>query len=130
MNHHGYHRDCYQCFTKNLDRLEEVEQTSLSGMNRRSLPAANKWNDGVRFNEDCIFCRIKVRVQGVWTAEGLSYFEFEGGSTIEEIAIKNKNFELLTRIKNVDLFSKEAMYQAVAGNLLFGIFQLRGVLIL
>ena len=24
MNHHGYYRDCYQRFTKHLDRLEEV----------------------------------------------------------------------------------------------------------
>ena len=74
--------------------------------------------------------RIIVIVQGVWTMEGLSYFEFGGSGTIQEIAIKKGNFELLTRIKDVDLFSKEAMYQAVAGNLLFGIFQLRGVLIL
>ena len=55
-NHHGYHRDCYQRFTKNLDRFKEVEQTSSSGMNRRSLTLANKWNDGVLFNKDCIFC--------------------------------------------------------------------------
>ena len=41
MNHHGYHRDCYQRFTKNLDRLEEVEQISSSGMNRRSVIATN-----------------------------------------------------------------------------------------
>ena len=34
--------------------------------------------------------RIKVRVQGVWTTEGLSYFEFGGGGTIQVIAIKNK----------------------------------------
>ena len=56
MNHHGCHRDCYQRFTKNVDRLEDVEQISSSGMNRRSLTLANKWNDGVLFNKDCIFC--------------------------------------------------------------------------
>ena len=103
MNHHGYHWDCYQRFTKNLDRLEEVKQTFSSGMNRRYLAAANKWNDGVLFNKDCIFCnkmdRVKVRVRHVWTTEGLSYFEFGGGGTIQEIAIKNKNFELLTRVR-------------------------------
>ena len=49
MNHHGCHRDCYQRFTKNVDRLEDVEQISSSGMNRRSLTLANKWNDGVVF---------------------------------------------------------------------------------
>ena len=66
MNHHGNHMDYYQHFTKYLDRLEEVEQTSSSGMNRISLTAANKWNDGVFYNKDCIICnnvdRIKVRV--------------------------------------------------------------------
>ena len=97
MNRHGYHRDCYQRYTKNLDRLEEAEQTSSFGMNRRSLTAANKWNDGLLFNKDGIFCnkmdRIKVRLRGVWTREGLSYFEFGGGGTIQEIAIKNKNFQ-------------------------------------
>ena len=50
-------------------------------MNGRSLTAANKWNDGVLFNKDCTFCNkmdiIKVRVQGVGTREGLSYFELE-----------------------------------------------------
>ena len=75
MNHHGYHRDSYQRFTKNLDRLVEVEQMSSFGMNRRSLIAASKRNDGVLFNKDCIFCnkmgKVKVRVQGVWTTEGL-----------------------------------------------------------
>ena len=29
---------------------------------------------------------------GVWTTEGLPYFEFGGGGTIQEIAIKNKNW--------------------------------------
>ena len=50
-------------------------------MNGRSLTAANKWNDGVLFNKDCTFCNkmdiIEVRVQGVGTREGLSYFELE-----------------------------------------------------
>ena len=41
---------------------------------------------------------IKVRVQGVGTTEGISYFEFGGGRTIQEIAIKNENFELLTKM--------------------------------
>ena len=54
----------------------------------------------------------KVRVQGVGTTEGLSYFEFGGSGTIQEIAIKNKSFELLLRIKDINLFSKEATYHA------------------
>lgn len=42
MSHHGYHSYSYQRGTKNLDKLEKVEQISSSGMNRRSLTAANK----------------------------------------------------------------------------------------
>ena len=49
MNHHGCHRHCYQRFTKNVDRLDDGEQTSSSGMNRRSVTLANKWNDGEVF---------------------------------------------------------------------------------
>ena len=52
----------------------------------------------------------KVRVQGVRATERLSYFEFGGGGSIQEISIKNKNFELPLRIKDINLFSKEAMY--------------------
>lgn len=41
MSHHGYHSCSYQRCTRNMDKLEKVEQTSSSGMNRRSLTAAN-----------------------------------------------------------------------------------------
>ena len=68
------------------------------------------------FNKYYIFCNkldiIKVRVQGVGTTEGILYFEFGGGGTIQEIPIKNENFELLTKIKDIVLFSKETMYHA------------------
>ena len=53
--------------------------------------------------------RIKVRVRGVWNCE------FGGGGTIQEIAIKNKNFQLLMIIEDVDYVRgccKEAMYHA------------------
>ena len=90
-------------------------------MNRRSLTAASKRNNCVLFNKDYIFFnkmgRIKVKVEGVLTMEGLSYFELGGGGTIhnsheKQIVIKNKNFELLTKIKDADLFCKVAMYHA------------------
>ena len=58
MNHYGYYRKCYQRFTKNLDRLEEVEQAFLSVINKRSLTAANKWNDGY-FSIKIVYFAIK-----------------------------------------------------------------------
>lgn len=111
--YHGYHRDCYQRFTKNLDRLGtlEVETASSSGVSRRS---SNKWNDGIIFNQDCIFCnkieKIKVKREGSWTYEGLTKFKFGGGSSIQVTAAENNDFELLRRIQDIDLFSKEAMF--------------------
>ena len=96
-------------------------------MNIRSLTAANKWTGGVLFNKDFIFCnkmdRIKVRVQGVWTKEGLFYFEFGGGDTTQEIGIKKENFELLTTYS-----AKRLCIIPVTGNLSFGILQLGEVL--
>ena len=57
-NNYGFHRECYQRFTKNLDRLEEVEQAFLSVINKRSLTAANKWNDGY-FSIKIVYFAIK-----------------------------------------------------------------------
>ena len=39
MQNHGYHRDCYQCFTKNLGRLKTDMEDGASniGVSRRSL---------------------------------------------------------------------------------------------
>ena len=93
MSHHGYHSYSYQRYTGNLDKLEKFKQTSSSGINRRSLTAANKWNDGVIFNKNGIFCsklnRKKVWVQCVWKMEEISYFEFWGVGNIQEVVIKN-----------------------------------------
>ena len=62
MSHHSYHSHSYHGFTRNLDKLEKFKQTSSSGINRRSLTAANKWNEGVIFNKNGIFCsKLKKR---------------------------------------------------------------------
>ena len=93
MSHHGYHSYSYQRYTRNLDKLEKVKQTSSSGINRGSLTAANKWNDGVIFNKNCIFWYkqniIKVWVQCVWKMEEISYFKFWGVGNIQEVVTKN-----------------------------------------
>ena len=89
---HVYHNYSYQRYTINLDKLEKVKQTSSSGINRRSVTAANKLNDGVIFNKNGIFWnklnRIKVWVQRVWKMKEISYFEFWGVGNIQEVVIK------------------------------------------
>ena len=53
---HGFHQDCYQRFTKNLDCLqsstEDSETLQQSRTSRCSLTASEK----VIFKPDCTFC--------------------------------------------------------------------------
>ena len=69
----GYHRDCYQRFTTNLNRLKPATQTR---------PKRSRSSEGVIFDPYCIFCRNfgrkKVRRQNSWTTEGLSSFDYGG----------------------------------------------------
>ena len=50
---------------------------------------------------------VREQVVGM---EGLSAFEFGGSGTIQKMDTENHHFELLARIKDVDLFSKEVVY--------------------
>lgn len=67
---HGYHRECYQLFTKNLNRLSEIlsdaTEPSTSRPPRSSI-------DEVIFNPDCIFCKKEgpksIKVKSSWTTE-------------------------------------------------------------
>jgi len=50
----GYHRDCYQNFTMNLNRLKLAAQSS--NLERRSSQQ-KKSIDNILFEPDCIFCQ-------------------------------------------------------------------------
>ena len=81
------------------------------GMPRRG---SIEGKDKTLFQPNCIFCkryvRIGIKKQNVWTSEGLTNFEREGGPTIIKIAEKIGDEELLTRIRGEDLFAKVAKY--------------------
>ena len=70
--------------------------------------------DKTLFQPNYIFCkrygRIGVKKQNVWTSEGLTNFEREGGPTIIKIAGKKGDEELLTRIRGEDLFARKVKY--------------------
>ena len=57
---HGYHRSCYQRFTKNKDRLksnsEQEPSTSSTLKTRRTS------SDKILFAKDCIFCNKEGRI--------------------------------------------------------------------
>ena len=112
VEYHGYHRDCYQRFTKNLDRLSSTLNNSSAEPTNIKRPPREKHS--ILFNPDCIFCnkegRIHIKRKGVWTKEDTSKFEFGGGPSLEALAKKKNDIKLLRRIENQDLFAREAHY--------------------
>ena len=98
---HGYHRECYQRFTMNLHRLQDVgdNQPSTSKLCHRSS------TDNIIFPPDFIFCNSnkwkKVQSHGTWIAEGLSLFEFDGWRTLRQQAVEMDDEKLLRRNANL-----------------------------
>ena len=67
---HGYHRDCYNHFTKNVERLKSTESTELVESSKKAQRKLSVDKIAL-FAKDCIFCNIEgrtnVRKGGVWT---------------------------------------------------------------
>ena len=107
----GYHRDCYQRFTINFNRLKPATQT---GPQTHTRSKRSRSSEGAIFDSDCIFCgnfgRKKVRRKNSWTTEGLSSFEYGGGGRILRLAEMLHDERLLRRIWGYDLFASEAKY--------------------
>ena len=113
----GYHRNCYQNFTKNRRRLSDTtieSPTPSSSTKTRSSSAGTR--DKVLFTPDCIFCNKTGKKysykKGVKTVENTRVFERGGGggATVQTIAIDKNDENLLARIRDVDLFAAEAHY--------------------
>ena len=75
---HGYHRDCYQHFTKNIDRLKEYDPkagTSGTTSKQRRISSHNV----SLFAKDCIFCNkegpVAYKRSGSWTTERTQKFQ-------------------------------------------------------
>ena len=100
----------------NLDRLKKpIANTSQeSGSMSQRLSCHSKSGDKILFTPDCIFCgsegRKKVRVQGDWTTQRMSRFEYDGWKAVLEMAEMKQDEKLLTRIRGHDLFACEANF--------------------
>ena len=105
-NKYNYYRVCYQKFTGNFNRLKNYQMN----ISYRASHVSEK----PIFNAICIFCnkkeKKKIYSKGLWTTECLSKFEYNGGELVKVCAEKNNDFELLTKIKDQDLFAREAQY--------------------
>ena len=91
---HGYHKACYKKFMRHLEKLhaspcsEPDTQPTTSHGSRCHTQA-----ESILFRPDCIYCnseaRKKVKIQGSYTTEGLSSFDFGGGQNVQQIAEEN-----------------------------------------
>ena len=111
---HGYHRDCYQRFTMNLNRLKQ-SATGKSNERRKSTRIPSK-TELVRVKPKCIFCngfgRKKIKKGNSWTTEGLSNFQSEEGESILKLAEDKGDEALALQVLRISLFSKKARYHA------------------
>ena len=112
---HGWHRDCYRSFTKNLNCLkfstedsETIQQFRTSG---RSSTALEK----MVFKPDCILCnkegQKKIKEKGIWTTKAIAVFECQGWKTVLETA-ENKRDKFLRMIWGFDLSSCETRFHS------------------
>ena len=113
---HRYHRDCYQRFSSNLNRLTKPsgEKPSSVSSSVREPRRSSTEKDSVLFQPDCIFCnksgRKSIKVRGSWTTESTTSFAFGGGGRILEVATEKNDTKLLRRITGFDLFACEARF--------------------
>ena len=111
---HGYHRDCYNHFTKHTDRLKSTESSEPT--EPRKVQRKVSIDKITLFAKDCIFCnkegKLNVRKAGTWTTEVPQKFASDGWKTILECAENKKDEKLLVRIRGYDLFASEAHFHA------------------
>ena len=91
---HGYHRDCYWRFTKNLDSLKSSTEDSETIQQSRTSGRSSTAFEKVILKLDCIVCnregQKKVKEKGVWTTEATAVFECKGRKTVLEIAVNER----------------------------------------
>ena len=109
----GYHRGCYQHFTKNLSRLSSPQTDPESSCSRS--PRKSSTVSGILFGPECIFCNKagpkKVKVDGELKKEIPIKFTLQSAcQNIESIATKQQNHTLLRKVKGVDLRAAEAKF--------------------
>ena len=113
-DNHGYHRDCYQRFTANIQRLHAPSTSSEPAESLR-LQKSRATSGGILFNADCIFCNkegyMKVKKKGVWTIEGTIKFQSNSLKSVAQTAESIEDETLMTRIRGFDLFAVEAQFQ-------------------
>ena len=106
---YGYHRHCYQKFTKNLDRLVSSPEVEANTEKQRQSERIHGSSERIIFNPDCIFYNKEgakaVKKRNSWTTELTSSFDKDGWRKVVALAEQHNDEKLLRRIRGFDLFS-------------------------
>ena len=116
---HGYHWDCYNQFTKHVDRLKSPVVNELTESYRK-MQRRQSVDKVALFAKDCIFCNkegaITVNKAGTKTTEVPQKFASDSWKTIVQCAESKNDEKLLVRIRGYDLFASEAHFHAKCRN--------------
>lgn len=115
FEHTGYHRGCYQNFTKNQDRL--TLSAASEGSSSRT-PRKRTSSTSQLFPQVCIFCQqLEIKVSG--KTERCTMFGEKVGAlnkpswhTIEQRALELGISRLHRMVQGEDLFGKKAHYHS------------------
>ena len=109
----GYHRQCYQKFTRNLKRIR-VPSNDVSEEESSTPKAKRVQGDKIKFTKDCIFCNkfglLNVKKKGLWTTEEMHDFRINEWECILQKAEEKFDEKLLRRIRGYDLYAAGAKY--------------------
>ena len=109
----GYHRQCYQHFTKNLDRLElhkaEASTSQSHHSPRKGCKSVSK-ETRTLFPPECIYCdKIEIKTSGK-TERPIKFTLTSAWSPIESEAEKIGKTSLARKVRGFDLSAVEAKY--------------------
>ena len=112
----GYHRGCYQNFTKNQDRLKSSSNETFTSRSHRKPSCSSAT---LLFPPECIFCnKLEVKVSGS-TERCINFAVFKDKKgmlkeptwkQIETRALELGDSSLYGRVQGEDLFAREAKY--------------------
>ena len=102
---HGYHRDCYWRFTKNLDSLKSSTEDSETIQQSRTSGRSSTAFEKEIFKPQCIFCnkegQKKIKEKGFWTTKATAVFECECCKTVLETVENKRDENFLLRIQGL-----------------------------
>ena len=122
----GYHRGCYQKFTKNKDRLKSgITANDKAATTARSPRKSSSSSTTRLFPPECIFCE-KLEIKSYWKKEQCSKFPMfkdKDGTLkeptwkqIEPRALELGDSRLHRKVQGEDLFAREAQFHPSCRN--------------